>query len=213
MAAEFVASSAIEVDADTDLNEADNTLIVYDAYAPAQNMDKPNDDKTDVDLKEDDAPLIGKLPDPDPIMWSGYIYKMSRHVKQLRLRHVVVSLKHATLSTYTDADDSNANATEQIALKHYRVDMLTDANILAELRGEIKAWDQFVLVPANANGNHPIFYFCASWGTEDGAENGKYVKAAVICAMTYRLASMALKEKNYSQAKEDLLLLARHQRR
>jgi len=197
----------VEVDPVTDINSADNALIIFDD--DVQNMDKA-DDHTEIDLKADDgdAPLIGDLPAPDPAMWSGYIYKMSRHVKQLRLRHVVVSLKHATLSTFTD--DSQGQVTEQIPLKHYRVDMLTDANILAECRGEVKAWDEFVLVPSNPNGNHPTFYFCGSYTANDDAENGKYVKAAVICAMAYKLAQTAIKQENYAQAKEDLLLMARH---
>jgi len=107
-------------------------------------------------------------------------------------------------------DDSQGQVTEQIALKHYRVDMLTDANILAECRGEVKAWDEFVLVPCNPNGNFPAFYFCGSHGVHNQAENGKYVKAAVICAMSWKLAATAIQQKNYGQAKQDLLLLARH---
>ena len=205
MAAEFIATSAVEVDPDTDINSADNTLIVYDA------SDKNMDTSTisEVDLKEEeDSVFVGSLPDPDPLMWNGYIYKMSRHIKQLRLRHVVVSLKHATLSTFTD--DSKESVTEQIPLKNYRLDMLTDATILSEFRGEMKAGEEVVLVPSDVDSNHPTFYFCGSWGTEDAAENGKYVKAAVICAMSYKLAAQALKSQNYGQAKGDLMLMARH---
>jgi len=212
MAAEYIASTPVEVADDTDLILSDNKLINPEEDSNVEIVYKSTMDQTvtDVDLKEEDVAELGRLPDPDPLLWSGYIFKQSRHIKQLRLRHVVVSLKHSTLSTFTD--DSKESVTEQIPLKHYTMDKLTDSVILAELRGEIKAWDEFVLVPTveAVDANRPTFYFCSSWGTEDPAENGRFVKAAVICAMSYKLAANAVRAKNYLLAKDDLCLFARH---
>ena len=149
---------------------------------------------------------IDPLPVPSPFI--GYIYKRSRYIQTFRMRYIEISLKHAKLSTYTNK--SKVQCTESVNLKFYDIAKVTDTATIAALKGDLKTWDEFALVPHKPDA-HPTFLFVSScFGCWDSAEKGKFVKNAVLCAMSYRLARSAVIDENYKEAKQHLLLFARN---
>eukprot|EP01084_Bolivina_argentea_P111140 198391_1 len=147
---------------------------------------------------------------PIPLPFEGWIYKQSRFFKTFRKRFCTVSLKHAILCTYPT--ENKLRCTEMIRLKNYNLNkgVLNDKNIVDKLNSaNIKLWDKFALIPFNKI--YPTFLFCGSCANVncyEQSKNGKYIKNAVICAMSYRLARLAIKQKEWIKAKYNLWLFA-----
>lgn len=145
-----------------------------------------------------------ELPIPEP--FEGYIYKRSRYIRSWRKRFCVISLKHCRLSTYPN--QSKIRCTETIKLKQYDLYKVYDIKTINKLKGDLKAWDEFVLVPLDSTIDW-TFLFCGSCtGCWDDTPNSKYMKNAVICAMSYREARLAINNKQWRIAKQYLLIFA-----
>ena len=81
---------------------------------------------------------------------------------------------------------------------------MSDKQVIDGLKGDVKVWKEFVLVPHNTK-LHWTFFFCGSCtGYWDDTENAKYIKYAVLCAMSYRIANCAIYNKEWIKAKYHL---------
>ena len=155
----------------------------------------------DIDLSND---FKIDLPIPEP--FEGWIYKRSRYIKTWRKRFCVISLKHGRLSTYPNKQ--KVRCTESLQLKQYDIDKVYDVATINKLKGDLKAWNEFVLVPLDPTIDF-TFLFCGSCtGCWDDTPNAKYMKNAVLCAMSYRMARLAINHKQWMKAKQYLLIFA-----
>ena len=96
-----------------------------------------------------------ELPIPEP--FEGWIYKRSRYIKTWRKRFCVISLKHCRLSTYPV--DQKTRCTESLNLQQYDIEKVYDVSIINKLKGDLKSWNEFVLVPLDPTIDS-TFLFC-----------------------------------------------------